>query len=497
MPTSPTVNVLDEVRQVLLARDGASFGDAELLGWFVERRDEAALAALVRRHGPMVWGVCRRLLSHHDAEDAFQAAFHVLVRKAASIVPRDRVANWLYGVAHRAALQARRTAMRRQKREVHVLTMPEKGDVPSEQVHDACWLLDEELSRLPEKYRTVIVLCDLEERTRKEVAQELRVPEGTVAGWLARARALLGKRLAARGVALSANALVLALVPKGIACMPASLPATTIGAAQMVAAGQTGMGLSPGVAPLTSGVMKGLAMSKLKGAAVALLAFTVVGAGGAIVSRVTAPSANRVALSEPPRAGAPEMAAMKSLGAPKDDIAWGQDIKGLQAGVNFARPKRAYSHGESIKFSLWLRNVGEQEVTFSYLHPFIERMQTVTDDTGRTVPQTDIFKEIGSRLPGEVTLAPGQAMELHQLTRELRSASESGENWFSNTPRLYATGKVHVHFEQVLGSPEMGTRNWKLDPALGRLATGTLDLEVQSPPILVVRPAPPATTEKK
>src|SRR5712691_7558840 len=129
MPTGPTTSVIDHLRRAVLPRDGAGLGDGELLGSFIERRDEAALAALVKRHGPMVWGVCRRLLSHHDAEDAFQATFIVLVRKAASIVPREMVGNWLYGVAHQTALQAKRTATRRRAREVQVTEMPETAIV--------------------------------------------------------------------------------------------------------------------------------------------------------------------------------------------------------------------------------------------------------------------------------------------------------------------------------------------------------------------------------
>src|SRR5437660_10039178 len=129
MPTSPTTSVIDHLRSAGLLRDGAGLDDGELLGRFLERRDEAALAALVCRHGPMVWGVCRRLLSHHDAEDAFQAAFLVLVRKAAPIVPREMVGNWLYGVAHQTALQAKRTATRRRAREVQVTEMPDTATV--------------------------------------------------------------------------------------------------------------------------------------------------------------------------------------------------------------------------------------------------------------------------------------------------------------------------------------------------------------------------------
>src|SRR5262249_55080585 len=153
---------------------------------YVSRRDEGAFVTLMRRHGPMVWGVCRRVLhSHHDAEDAFQATFLVLVRKAASIQPRQMVANWLYGVAHQTALNSRTTATRRKERERQVMDMPEPAAVEPGFGRDLQALLDKELSRLPDKYRTVIVLCDLEEKPRKEVARQLGCPEGTVAGRLA------------------------------------------------------------------------------------------------------------------------------------------------------------------------------------------------------------------------------------------------------------------------------------------------------------------------
>src|SRR5262245_40607300 len=144
MPTSPTTSVIEHLRRSVL-REAAVLGDGELLGRFLERHDEAALAALVRRHGPMVWGVCRRLLGHHDAEDAFQATFLVLVRKAASVVPRELVGNFLYGVAHQTALQARRTAARRRAREVQVTVMPDTAAVQQDRWPDLQPLLDQEL----------------------------------------------------------------------------------------------------------------------------------------------------------------------------------------------------------------------------------------------------------------------------------------------------------------------------------------------------------------
>src|SRR5690242_16819882 len=124
MTTSQTQKVLQQLRRAVLRQDVAERTDGQLLGCFLEEREEAAFAALVQRHGPMVWGVCRRLLDHQDAEDAFQATFLVLFRKAASIKPREMVGNWLYGVAHQTALHARRTAIRRRAREKQVREMP-------------------------------------------------------------------------------------------------------------------------------------------------------------------------------------------------------------------------------------------------------------------------------------------------------------------------------------------------------------------------------------
>src|SRR5438876_560933 len=178
MPTKLIDRVVTDLRTWSLPQ-GKQASDAVLLDAFLGRRDEAAFAALVQRHGPMVFGVCRRILGHaQDAEDAFQAVFWVLARKAATVRPRAWVGNWLYGVAVRTALKAR--GLRRRRREHQVSAMPPQPISPAEPNGDVQAILDEEIERLPGKYRLAVVLCELEGRGRKEAADQLRIPEGTL-----------------------------------------------------------------------------------------------------------------------------------------------------------------------------------------------------------------------------------------------------------------------------------------------------------------------------
>src|SRR5256714_1919454 len=150
MPTSQISEVIQHLRSTLLLREGAGLTDGQLLERFVSRREPAALEALVRRHGPMVWGVCCRILrNHHDAEDAFQATFLVLVRKAASVYPRAKVGNWLYGVAHQTALKARATAAKQRTRERQGVDMLDSAVQQPGLSGDVQSVLDQELSHLP------------------------------------------------------------------------------------------------------------------------------------------------------------------------------------------------------------------------------------------------------------------------------------------------------------------------------------------------------------
>jgi RNA polymerase sigma factor (sigma-70 family) len=291
MTTSRMTGVLRHLHRAVMRRDGAGLTDGQLLDDFLTHREEAAFEALVRRHGPMVLGVCRRVLNNpHDAEDAFQATFLVFVRKAASIAQRGLLANWLYGVAYRTALEARSTRMRRQARERTVSVMPDVEALPMNDPWDKVRpLLDGELERLPDKYRVPVILCDLEGKTRKEAARQLGWPEGTVSGRLARARTLLARRLARHGLALSGGALAVALSQNtASASIPAPLVTSTVKAAACVAAGQAAVVSAP-VAALTKGVLKAMLVTKLKIATAVVLAVGLLGIGVGLYETSAAP----------------------------------------------------------------------------------------------------------------------------------------------------------------------------------------------------------------
>ncbi|HMF17924.1 MAG TPA: sigma-70 family RNA polymerase sigma factor, partial [Gemmataceae bacterium] len=254
--------------------------DAQLLACFVADRDEAAFASLVRQHGPMVLGVCRRVLHDlHAAEDAFQATFLVLARKAGSIRKPELLANWLYGVAYRTALKAKCTAAKRQARERQVVNMTAAVREESSR-DDLRLLLDEELSRLPDKYRLPIVLCGLEGKTNEEAARQLGCPRETIATRLARGRERLRLRLTRRGLALSALVLAGELSPSLAAPVSAPLAAATVHAGLAFATqATTAVGVSATVLSLTEGVLKSMYYAKLKMILAALLTLTIATTG--------------------------------------------------------------------------------------------------------------------------------------------------------------------------------------------------------------------------
>jgi RNA polymerase sigma factor (sigma-70 family) len=268
--TQPRPNAfLQEIRK-LAGADLAALPDRDLLGRFAARRDEAAFEAVVRRHGPMVLGVCRRLLGgEHDAEDAFQAVFLVLARKAGAVAWRDSVGSWLYAVAHRLAREARRKRLRREGHEAGARGEPARDPLAEISGRELLALVDEELARLPERYRGPLVLCCLEGKTGDEAARHLGCSPSTLKRRLRQARELLQGRLQRRGLTLPAAVLPALLLPS---MADAGLIAVTLRAATAFARGQSVAALVsfPAVA-LARGLSRTWFLARLKTVAAILL----------------------------------------------------------------------------------------------------------------------------------------------------------------------------------------------------------------------------------
>lgn len=344
--------VVGHLRRVTLLHEADRLTDAQLVHAFLARREDAAFEALVRRHGPMILGVCSRLLhDRHDAEDAFQATFLVFLRKARTIRKPKSLASWLYGVARRTALEARKKAAQRRARERQVQEMAQKQVAGDNALQHLLPLLDHEMSRLPDKYRVPIILCDLEGKTRREAAHLLAMPEKTLSTRLDRARAMLAKRLARHGTTLPGGALA-PNISQGLTTVPVphSLVSSTVKMASFVAAGKTvtAAAISAKVVVLTEGVVKTMLLTKLKTLATVLAAVTILGSGVGALGRVVLAEKQVETQREGEKHGhrVKEANNYYNLVQPQFDFAAG--IRSLQAQTT-ARPAEQRTNGQGAE----------------------------------------------------------------------------------------------------------------------------------------------------
>jgi RNA polymerase sigma factor (sigma-70 family) len=280
--------ILNHLRRIIAPIHIAQTSDGTLLQRYVTGHDEEAFAALVKRHSAMVMSVCLRVLEDvHSAEDAFQATFLVLVRKARSIAYPDCLGPWLYGVAYRTALRARSVAANRRRHERRVVFAQRANSELEVEFRDLKSILDEEIQRLPRKYRAPIIVCYFEGKTKEEAARVLGLPVGTVSSRLARAREKLRIRLTRRGLAISLGLLSCTLSQTALAgTASSSLVEATVQAGLALAAGKslaTGI-ISIKAVSLAEGIVKSMFLSKLKTVSVILLGATLVGSGVGVVS---------------------------------------------------------------------------------------------------------------------------------------------------------------------------------------------------------------------
>jgi RNA polymerase sigma factor (sigma-70 family) len=272
------------MRQIQREAHG-ELSDGQLLALFGRQGQCAAFEELVRRHGAMVFGVCRRVAgNHHDAEDAFQATFWVLARKAKAdqIGRPDALVGWLYGVAYNVARKAKAKGVRRREKESGAVARQEHRSASEEAAREWREVLDAELNRLPTRYRALLIQCDFEGKTMQEAADLLGRPVGTVKGQLSRAREMLRKRLVKRGLTTAASALAGWLAEEAASAAPAALVAATVKGIAAWAAGEaTAAGaFSVSVVALTEEMMRSLLMSKIKFMVAVLAAVLVLGSAG-------------------------------------------------------------------------------------------------------------------------------------------------------------------------------------------------------------------------
>ena len=286
MADQPLAPVIRYLRKLTAPKGNIDATDAELLARFAAHREEEAFTALVHRYGPMVLAVCRRIVRDaHAAEDAFQATFLVLARKAGSLTQPELLGPWLYGVASRTARKAKIEMARRNSHERHAVRVQEVEPDDECERQDLRAVLDEEIQRLPERYRVPVVLCYLQGQTNAQAAERLGRSRGTVATLLGRAREKLRRRLAQRGIGLSIGAALAAMaepVNSGVVSMALEQSigkaAVLLAAGQMQAAGA----LAAQAVALAKGVCKGMLMEKLKIPVVILMVTALAGTGAGI-----------------------------------------------------------------------------------------------------------------------------------------------------------------------------------------------------------------------
>ncbi len=290
-PTS-MATLVRYVKKIANRSEVTSVSDAALLERFAHQGDQAAFELLVWRHQRLVLSVCRRVLGDGpDVEDAFQATFLALSRKASTVSRGDAVAAWLHTVALRIALRARKSAHRKRSTNINLEAHVSSADPYQEAARrDLAAVLDEEINRLPRKYRVPVLLCYLEGKTYAEAGRQLGVPIGTLAGQLKRARDLLQRRLQRRGIGAFGALLAAVLCEDATTtAAPAALVNTTVKTAAPLLLGKsTATGtVSANVAELAEGALQSLSVAKLRIGLTAVLAGLLVTGLGLLIPVVT------------------------------------------------------------------------------------------------------------------------------------------------------------------------------------------------------------------
>jgi RNA polymerase sigma factor (sigma-70 family) len=463
---------LSRLKLSMAAESLSALSDHDLVDRFLASQDEAAFQAILHRHGLMVFRVCRRALSREqDAEDAFQATFLVLARQARSIREQSSLASWLHGVAYRVALKTRSASARRREREMPT----EEPDQRPALTDEVSWkelrsLLDEELARLPEKYRAPLVLCYLEGLTQDEAAQALGWAKITCRRNLERARELLGSRLARRGVTLSA-VLFAPLLSECLAgpAVPPALLTSTAEAGAALAVGQATKGaVSAQAVVLANGLVRSALAARLKSVGVLLLVVLAAGVGVASVARRADPG-------EPPPpvvqaetaipAGEPPTPALRKIDQPR--VAEKFDVKGARL---FAGDVLLLVRGE-VQEELQLSPEQVRRI-FRAAPPRAPSQRTPGSPARSQLPNPEEIQASNAALRSALPdiLTPAQAHRLRQLQRQVASmwAFQDPENQRLLELTDHQKVEVRTHLSEAVrqGFPPGGPADERISPLL-------------------------------
>ena len=464
--------VLQQLRRLVGARAAADAADAQLLARFGASRDEAAFAALLARHGPLVLNVCRRVLGNvHDAEDAFQAVFLVLARQADSIRRHDSLGSWLYGVAFRIASRAKANAARRDRHERRADVMKPEGADLRDGWDDLQPILDEELSRLPAKYRDSIVLRYLQGKSNEDAAREAGCPAGTMSWRLAHGLDLLRQRLQRRGVAVPAAGLALALTEHAVALSPA-LSAATVQAAVHFAAGETA-GVSLSILVLAQGAVKAMFVTKLKFALAVVLVAGVVGLGVGwlswhMIGRGT-PTALAVPLPEP-KAAAPRLLGDKVV---SEAVVANEASFRLETSAVWLQPPGGGQR--LIPLALGIEN---QRKTARAFIPWRGSVVLLTA-AGAPIKAASHGRDATRRLPDSKVLDYGQELTAAEAVRFSQGPQGASLFWFDSTGSVFSfdnlkAGKYRIALQYTM-------TNRPADQWSGDVTTNPVEIEIREP----------------
>ena len=447
MGTPPIGAFLGRLRRAMAAEALTGVSDQELVERFRSARDEAAFRAVIDRHGPMVFQVCRRVLSTRaDVEDAFQATFLVLVRRGRTIRRQGSLASWLHGVARRTALKLRTEAARRRRREERVAR-----PIAAAVADDTPWgelraILDDELGRLPVGCRSALVLCYLEGRTQDEAASQLGVSKSTLRRNLDRGRDLLGRRLARRGVTLGAvlSARLLTDCADG-AALPPALLVRTAASASHTAAGCAAPAsvLSARVAALTDGVTRAMLYAKYKTVVTLLACGLALGVGIGHFGPRTATA------QDPPPAAARAPAA-PDIDPIDPDLVFDPDVqKQLRLSPNQVRQLTEAKARGTDKSADQAKRVAEIDQRIQKLQEEINRLSGERKTAHRAVHKAQT-EQVRAAIP--TVLSRDAVQELRQLTIQRMRLSDVLLNAKVRT-------RLDLNDEQVKKIQELSDKN--------------------------------------